>query len=113
MRNIGEAVSGTRVMSGLKPLRTNTMLSILARSMEKAKVKKVNRARGTRAQKRARIRAPRAMRVSLGATQKVAEALYPPMALNHALCKTVVSGLTLLIATVGHASRETWPRAFS
>ena len=106
---IREAVSGTRVMRGLKPPRPSIMLSML--TLEKAKVRKVNRARGIRAQKGARIRAPRAIRASLGTTQKMAEAIYPPMALNHALCKTVVSWLMLPIVTAGHANREASLRA--
>ena len=80
-------------------------------ALEKAKVRKVNRARGIRAQKGARIRAPRAIRVSLGATRKVAEALYPHKALKHALCNTVVSLPMLPIVTAGHANREALIRA--
>ena len=104
MRHIGEAASGTTVMSGLKPPRPSIMLSMLA--LEKAKVRKVNRARGIRAQKGARIRAPRAIRVSLGATRKVAEAFHPQKALNHALYNSVVSLLILPIVTAGHANRK-------
>ena len=88
MGNIGEAVSGTRAMSEPKIPRPSTMRSMLA--LEKPKVRKVNRARGIRAQKGARTRALRAIRASMGATRKVAEALYPHKALKHALFKTVV-----------------------
>ena len=104
MRTIGEAVSATRVMSEPKLPRPSTMRSVLA--LGNPKVRKVRRARGIRAQKGAKEKAPRATRVSLGAIRKVAEAMYPHQALNHALCNTVVSSLMLPIATAGHANRE-------
>ena len=110
MRNIGEAVSGMRAVSGPKVQRPSTMRSILA--LENPKVRKVNRARGTRAQKGARTRDLRAIKASMGATQKVAAALYPHQDLKHALYNSVVSLPILPIVTGIHANREALHRAF-
>ena len=80
------------------------MPSMLA--LEKAKVRKVNRAREARDQKGARIRAQKGTRVSLGATPKVAGALCPPKVPNLALCRIVVYMLTHHIAIAGLLFRE-------
>jgi hypothetical protein len=70
------------------------------------KVRKVRRARGIRAQKGAKEKDPRAARVSLGATRKVAEDTHPPKEPKFALFNTVVSMPTHLIVIAIPVSRK-------